>query len=64
VKKLLEREKLEWRADMVAFTLVQNVFNFSAIGDTNMMTMVNYVTEVVPTFEGYGTFDKVFLCYD
>jgi hypothetical protein len=55
---------LEWFADVIAFRLVKNIFNFSAIGDANMTTVLNYVTDVVPTFEGHESFDKNFLCYD
>lgn len=55
---------MDWLADMIAFRLVKNIFNFSAIGDANMTTVLNYVIDAVPTFEGHETFDKIFLFYD
>jgi hypothetical protein len=55
---------LKWLADMIAFKLVKNIINFPAFGDANMTTVMNYVTDAVPTVEGNETFDKIFLFYD
>ena len=40
------------------------MYNFSALGDAKMTTVLSYVTDGVPTFEGHETFDKIILCYD
>ena len=55
---------MEWLTGKIAFRLVRNIFNFCAISDANITTVVNYATEAVPTCEGYETFDKIFLCYN
>lgn len=55
---------MESLAQMIAFRFVKNVFKFYAIGDVYMTTVLNYVTDAVPTFEGHETFDKIFHCYD